>query len=170
MGKVVSRLVAAMLVFSTFVLPEALLAREKRGAEVIVTLKDGHYTVGELIAVKPGSLLILAEKDVSVELAEIRSVRVVKRSKALLGLGCGVLVGVVASVIYRSRADDILEAIDMMGAAVLLVGGGMGVGLGAGALAGKDKVLELEGKSELEVKRALSYLRRQARIRIYYSQ
>ena len=78
MDKVVSRLVAGILVFATFVLPEALPAREKRGAEVIVTL--------------------------------------------------------------------------------------MGLGLGAGVLAGKDKVFEFEGKSELEIKISLSYLRRQARI------
>jgi ABC-type uncharacterized transport system permease subunit len=162
-----SRHVAAVLIVSAFVLPEALFARERRGAEVIITLKDGHYAVGELIAVKPGSLLILAEKDVSIELAGIRSVRVVKKSKALLGMGCGVLAGVTASAIYRSRADDVLEAIDMIGAAVMFVGSGLGVGLGAGLIAGKDKVFQFESMSELEVKRALPYLRRKARIRDY---
>ena len=145
-------------------LPGVLQARSKKGAEVVVTLKDGHYAAGELIAVKPDGLLIYDGKDLSVGLADIRSVKVVRKSKALLGLGCGLLAGVAASAIYRSNADDILEALDMMGAAVVFIGGGSAVGLGAGALAGKDKVLAFEGKSELESKKALSFLRRHARV------
>ena len=159
------KLVATAVACLTLVLPGALSARERRGAEVVITLKDRHYTVGELIAVKPDCLLILAGEDVSVDLDDIRSVRVVKKSKALLGLGCGALAGIAASTIYRSSADDLPEALDMMGAAFLFITSGMSVGLGSGLLAGKDKVLELEGKPEMAVKKALSYLRRKARIR-----
>ena len=165
MNKPCSGLFAVSLVLTTLVWPDALLARERRGAEVVITLKDRHYAVGELIAVKPDCLLILAGEDVSVDLDDIRSVRVVKKSKALLGLGCGALAGIAASAIYRSSADDVLEAIDMMGMAFVFISSGMSVGLGSGLLAGKDKVLELEGRPELEVKKALSYLRRKARIR-----
>lgn len=155
----------AILASAALVLPGALQAREKRGAEVIIALKDGHYAAGELIAVKPESLLIYGGKDISVGLAEIRSVNVVRKSKALLGLGCGVLAGVVASVAYRSRADDVLEAIDMMGGAVLFIGMGSAVGLGAGLIAGKDKEFRLDGASELEIRKAWSYLGRRARVR-----
>jgi hypothetical protein len=155
----------AILVSAAFALPVALQARDKRGAEVVISLKNGHYAVGELIAVKPESLLIYDGTDVSVGLAEIRSVKVVRRSKALLGLGCGILAGVVASVLYRSKADDPLEAIDMMGAAVLFVGTGSAVWLGAGLMAGKDKEFRLDGASELEIRKAWSYLGRRARVR-----
>jgi hypothetical protein len=155
----------AILASAALVLPGALQAREKRGAEVIIALKDGHYAAGELIAVKPESLLIYDGKDISVGLAEIRSVKVVRKSKALLGLGCGVLAGAVTSVAYRSRADDALEAIDMMGMGFVFIGTGLAVGLGAGLIAGKDKEFRLDGASELEIRKAWSYLGRRARVR-----
>jgi ribosomal protein L6P/L9E len=44
---------------------------------------------------------------------------------------------------------------------------GLGTGLLVGAHAGKDKTIQLEGKSESEVSQALAYLRKKARIRDY---
>jgi hypothetical protein len=49
--------------------------------------------------------------------------------------------------------------------ALAFVPGGIGIGLLAGTLAGKDKTIQLEGKSESEVSKALAYLRNKARIR-----
>jgi hypothetical protein len=56
---------------------------------------------------------------------------------------------------------------EVAGAAVTFGLGGIGIGLGAGALAGKDKTIQLEGKSDSELRRALAYLRGKARIRDY---
>jgi hypothetical protein len=166
--------IAAALALLVLVLHGTLSARERRGANLVIRLKDGHYASGELIAVKPDSLLILAGKDESVDLAGIRNIRIVRRSKAGLGAACGLLAGVLGTVIYASaqkETDNLLTAmgqgVDAAGAGVAFMAGGLGIGLGAGALAGKDKTIQLEGKSESEVRMALAYLRGKARIRDY---
>jgi hypothetical protein len=170
------KLVATVLAFMILVLPGALSARERRGAKLGITLKDGHYFAGELIAVKPDSLLLLnpAQKDESIEIAGIRSIRIVRKSKALLGAGCGLLAAVVATVIVSSgqkESDNPFElfgqGLEVAGAAVAFGGIGLGIGIGGGLLAGKDKLIQLEGKSESEVRKAMAYLRGKARIRDY---
>jgi hypothetical protein len=174
MNKPLYKLAAAVLAFMILALPLGLSARERRGAKVEIIFKDGHYAEGELIAVKPDSLLMFAGKDESVDLAGIRSIRIVRKSKALLGAACGFLAGMVGTVIVSSRQKEtdnpftlIGQGMEVAGAAVTFGLGGIGIGLGAGALAGKDKTIQLEGKSDSELRRALAYLRGKARIRDY---
>ncbi|MEN6310460.1 MAG: hypothetical protein ABFD80_02855, partial [Acidobacteriota bacterium] len=100
MKKGSGKFTAALLVPFLLLFSEALSARERRGADVAISLKDGRVIAGELIAVKPGSLLLLAEKDVSIELVAIRSIKVDVKSKALWGAGCGFLAGYGATLIY----------------------------------------------------------------------
>jgi hypothetical protein len=168
------KLGATVLALLILVLPGTLSARERRGANVVITLKDGHYAAGELIAVKPDSLLILAGKDESVDLAGIRSIRIVRKSKAGLGAACGALAGVLGTVIFASVQKDpdglwdvVGQGLEVSGAAMAFGIGGLGIGIGAGILAGKDKTIQLEGNSESEVKKNLAYLRGKARIRDY---
>jgi hypothetical protein len=163
MKKRFGKLVATVVACLALVLPGVLSARERRGAMIVVTLKDGHFSAGELIAVKPDSLLLLAGKDESVDLIGIRNIRIVRKSKALLGTGCGWLAGVLVTAIYAKviAADDEWAGLS----ALAFVPGGIGIGLLAGTLAGKDKTIQLEGKSESEVSQALAYLRGKARIR-----
>ena len=167
MKKKPDKRIATVLALLILVLPGALSGRERRGANLVITLKDGHYAAGELIAVKPDSLLLLAGKDESVDLVGIRSIRIVRKPKALLGAACGTLAGVLGTAIVASsnKEPDILEPYLITGTAVAFICGGLGVGIGAGLLAGKDKTIQFEGKSEPEVKRTLAYLRGKARIR-----
>jgi hypothetical protein len=161
-------LVATVLALLILVLPVALSARERRGAYLEITLKDGHYVVGELIAVKPDSLLLLnpAGTDDSVDLVGINIIRIVYKSKAGRGLVIGGLAG--ALIINVAAFADPLTEPNLTGVIVLGALGaipGALVGLAAGSLAGKDKTIQLEGKSESEVRKALAYLRGKARIR-----
>ena len=158
--KLVAAVVALMLV-----LPGALSARERRGANIIVTLKDGHFSAGELIAVKPDSLLLLAGKDESVDLIGIRSIRIVRKSKARLGGVYGILAGTLIGGIEVALEGGARVEIGLG----IVFGGILGgvVGLGVGAIAGTDKTIQFEGKSESEVGLALAYLRGKARIRDY---
>jgi hypothetical protein len=174
MNKPLYKLAAAVVAFMMFALPVGLSARERRGAKLEITFKDGHYAEGELIAVKPDSLLMLAGKDESVDLAEIRSIRIVRKSKAKLGAACGLLAGVVGTVIVSSsqkETDNPLtlfgQGMEVAGAAMTFGLGGIGIGLVAGALAGKDKTIQFEGKSDPDVRKALAYLRGKARVRDY---
>jgi hypothetical protein len=158
------KLVAAVVAL-ILVLPGALSARERRGANIIVTLKDGHFSAGELIAVKPDSLLLLAGKDESVDLIGIRSIRIVRKSKARLGGVYGILAGTLIGGIEVALEGGARVEIGLG----IVFGGILGgvVGLGVGAIAGTDKTIQFEGKSESEVGLALAYLRGKARIRDY---
>ena len=162
------KLVATAVACLTLVLPGALSARERRGADVVITLKDGHYVTGELIAVKQDSLLIFAGKDESIDLVGIRSVRIVRKSKAGLGATCLGLAGALMGGISGAK-DPLLGGTRLsIFAGILGAAAGGIVGLGAGALAGTDKTIQLEGKLESgERVRVLGYLRARARIRDY---
>ena len=165
MKKRFGNLVATVLALLILVLPGALSARERRGANLVITLKDGHFVTGELIAVKPDSLLLLAEKDESVDLAGIRSIRIVRKSKARLGGVYGILAGTLIGGIEVALEGGARVEIGLG----IVFGGILGgiVGLGVGAIAGTDKTIQLEGKSESEVRKALAYLRKKSRIRDY---
>jgi outer membrane lipoprotein SlyB len=163
------KLAATVLAFLILVLPGALSARERRGANLVIILKDGNYVTGRLIAVKPDSLLLLnpAEKDESVNLVGIKSIRITRKSKAGLGALCGFLAGglVGARLLYDSSEHG-RGPQAALGGLVGCFGGGT-VGFLVGKHAGKDKTIQLEGKSESEVMKALAYLRGKARIRDY---
>jgi hypothetical protein len=163
--KLVAAVVALMLV-----LPGALSARERRGANLVITLKDGQQVKGELIAVKPDSLLLLAGKDESIDVAGIREIKVAKKLRALNGAAYGFLAGAVGGIAFaaalRGADEDILPIIYPLGAVTGGTAGGL-IGLGIGALVRKYKTIQLEGKSESDRAIALDRLRRYARIRDY---
>ena len=164
MKMAVHKVTAIGLVLLLLSLPTLLSARERRGAKLVITLKDGQTVSGELIAVKPDSLLLFAGKDESVDLVAIKSIRIVKKDKALLGAICGLLAGDAAGIIYgKSRPEEELAGLSVL----LTIPAGALIGAGAGLLAGKDKTIQLEGKPESEVGKALAYLRGKARIRDY---
>ncbi len=52
------KFISLFLIFSLVMLPTSLYAK-KRGAKIVVTKLDGQQIKGELIAVKPNSLLLL---------------------------------------------------------------------------------------------------------------
>lgn len=178
--------IVLFLVFSLFALSENLYAN-KKGAELIVQKIEGQQVIGELIAAKENSLLLLDSEsgaDVSVDIREIKLIEIVKNSKSLawggIGLISGALIGALAGYIegddpYMSggtgfgammtglpgmfSADDKALALGIMCG---ITGGVLG-GIG-GTIAGKDKIIQFEGKSETEMKKALNKLRKKARI------
>ena len=104
----------------------------------------------------------------SIDIADIKVIRVVKKSKALLGAGLGFLIGaaVGAAVGGSLEAGWLHGGIEMSA----LIGG-----LAFGALGGfivssegKDKTIQIEGMSDFhEFREALEYLRKNARILDY---
>jgi len=66
------KIIPLFLVFSLLALSGNLLAKERRGAELIVQKKDGQQVRGELITVKEHSLLLLDSKgkDASIDNCE----------------------------------------------------------------------------------------------------
>ena len=87
------KLLSLFLIFSLLMINCATLSRlkekrekrKKHGANLIIQKINGQQVSGELITVKPSSLLLLNTegKDVSVDIEEIKVIRVVKKSKRL---------------------------------------------------------------------------------------
>ncbi len=188
MNPMSKKLLSLFLVFSLMMLSANLYAKERRGAKLIVQrrgdqvqtrYKDTPWETsvmtgirGELIAVKPNSLLLLDTegKDVSVGVADIKVIRIVKKSKALLGAGLGLIIlggGTALSIaIFGAwESDEVLD--------VALFGGAIGAAAGlliggvTGALLGSDKTIQIEGMSDSQIRGALDKLRKKARIRNY---
>ena len=187
------KFISLFLVFSLLMINCATLSRleerrekrKKHGANLIIQKINGQQVSGELITVKPSSLLLLNTegKDVSVGIEDVRVIKIVRRSKflkgarpgALIGLTAGVLIGIKASqeeTEYNIVTLPIMPIIEIAKASApfvygfvymtfgALIGGIVGVAVG-------DKTIELEAMSDLEREEALEKLRKKARIRDY---
>jgi hypothetical protein len=174
------KIIALFLAFSLMMLSANLYAKERRGAKLIATKKDGQQIKGELITVKPNSLLLLDTegKDVSVSIADIKVIKIVKKSQFWVGAFAGFLMGgafgasLGISYADKEKSKPGLLAGYMADWAIL----GYGLGLGAigallggliGASVGTDKTIQIEGMSDSEIREALNKLRKKARIRDY---
>ncbi len=161
------KLIALFLIFSMMMLSVNLYAQKRRGAKLLITKKDGQQIEGELITVKPNSLLLLNTegKDLSVEIIDIRLIRIVKKSKlregALFGSVTGLAIGVVSlepnnySILTNIRNGLIITSISV------LLGGLLG------AVLGIDKTIQIEGMTDSEIRVTLDKLHKKARIRNY---
>jgi hypothetical protein len=163
------KFISLFLVFSLMMLSVNLYAKERRGANLNITKKDGQQIEGELITVKPNSLLLLDTegKDVSVGIVEIKII-IVKKSKALLGAGLGFLVGAAIGAAVGSLLSEAWWWDH--GAEICAVIGGLAFGIRGGFIGsseGKDKTIHFEGMTDSEIQEALDYLRKKARIRDY---
>lgn len=166
MKQAVRMLTAAALILTIFGLPVSLEAARYRGAALIITLLNGSQVRGELIAVKPASLLLLGldYKDTSVAIADVATIRIVRRSQAWQGLLYGFLPGAVGGAILGAIRDDE----DWAAVAAVYFGALFGaatglVGTVVGMAAGMDTEFALAGLSDAETDQILDRLNRQAR-------
>lgn len=156
------KLISLFLVFSIMMLSVNLYAKERRGAKLIITKKDGQQIQGELITVKPTSLLLLDTegKDVSVDIADIETVRIVKKSKVLLGAGVGLVIGGGGALLFGGSLEESSIPLFILGIGTL-------VGIIIGAIAEKDKTMQIEGMTDMEIQETMDKLRKKARVRDY---
>jgi len=158
---------------------------ERREGSIILTKKDGRQIEGELITVKENSLLLLNTegKDVSIDIADIRVIRIVKKSKVWTGAGSGLLIGGINGILlipaFKALAgedfilDSLIENIEehthSLAVAYILIGGAVGLLIGGifGAVAGIDNTILLEGRHPSSIESILIKLRKKARIRDY---
>ena len=172
-GSGARKLLAAALAVSMVLLATDAFGQGKRGALAIVTLQDDSVTAGELIAVRPASILLLdsSGKDLSLALTEVRMIRVSRHSKAgqgaLAGLFLGGLTGFVGGSVY-AKSQNLCPGCEAPLArgffAILGAGAGVVGGLIAGSAAGKDLVLSFDGVSASSRAASLARLHKLARI------
>ena len=163
------KLLLVVLAASLVLDPNALLARGRRGAHIVLSLKDSRQAAGELIAVRGESLLILdsAGMDRSFDIADVVKLRISKKAKtapaAIIGGLTGGACGLAYSLVQGRDDQGIAQA-------YAIFYGPIGALLGAiiaGSLAstaGKEKVIELESMTESQVRQTLVRLRYAARI------
>ena len=168
------KFIALFLVFSLLALSGNLIAKERRGAEIVIQKKDGQQVKGELIAVKKDSLLLLEREsgaDVTVDIGDVSVITIVKKSKFKLGAGLGLLVGASGgalaplglNMVFNVKPDSPVLKLSLKYA---LIFGVIGLASGTllGGLAGQDKTIQIEGKSDSEIKEVLERLRKKARV------
>jgi hypothetical protein len=141
---------------------------QKPGVNLVFWKLDWQQVEGELIAVRGDSLLIKESEsgtDVSVDIKDIRTITIKKKSKALLGAGIGLLVGAglgwaIATAFEGSIGEEAVG--NVIGVALVpigLIGGAL-----ISARAGKGKTIQIEGKSDSEIKEIFEELRKKARV------
>lgn len=166
MRPVVKKCAAAALTLICLGLPAFLSAMDRRGASLVVTRTDGQQVIGELIAVKPNSLLLLspAGKDESVNAGNIKSIKIVRKSRAGTGILLGLLSSVLGGVIWgHHEAGGDEDQLYVLGGGLYFgIIGGL-TGLAAGLAAGLDEEIVLSGQPESVVRSFLARLSRHAR-------
>lgn len=174
------KIIALSLVFSIISFYGNLHAKEKRGVNVEVyktTLKmetpwdtQTPDIKGELIAVKGNSLLLLGFNgaDVSVDIADIKLIKIVKKSNVLIGGGIGFASGVILSIPYSAFLVELHGGNGDLGSYFLFAGicGAILLfpGMLIGGLISRNKTIKLEGKSEAEIEKTLDDLCKKARV------
>ncbi len=163
------KFISLFLVFSLLMLSVNLYAKERRGAKLIITQKDGQWINGELITVKPNSLLLLNNegKDVSVDIADIKIIVIVKKSKALLGSGLGFLIGAGWGMMIAVLSPDTFDDFPLALWSLICAAPGALLGAMVGSTAGADKTIRIEGMTDSEIQETLKKLRKKARVRNY---
>jgi len=159
------RAISLLLIFSLLILSGNLYAK-KKGATLVIQKTDRRQVKGELITVKKDSLLLKDSQSgavVTVEVGNIRAITIVKKSKVMLGGGLGFLTGGLTVFLIGTITDPEESGANLAFGAL---GGILGffVGLVVGSFFGNDKTIQIEGKSDSEIKDILEDLRKKARI------
>jgi len=166
-----------LLVFSLLWLSGSLFA-EKKGAEIIIAKNDGRQVRGELIAVKTDSLLLMDSvtgDDVSINVSDIRDIKIMKKSKTLTGVVSGFFAGAAAGALAGLVVDEAIGKKDWIWGPEdsALLGGGIGglVGALTGGMIGAHidhfETFQIADRSDEEIKAILGDLHKKDRVPDY---
>ena len=170
------KFISLFLIFSLMILSVNLYAKERRGAKLIVTKLDGQLIKGELITVKPNSLLLLDTegKDVSVGIEDIKVIKIAEKLGVAWGALVGLLGGAGFGAYFAGMWSFVLKASWGEASSLMAKWGAICAPFGAiiGAILGDlllkvSKTIQIEGKSDTEIQEAMDKLRKKARIRDY---
>lgn len=154
-----------------------LMANKGRGAEIIIQKSDGQLVRGELIAVKKKSILIQNSQtrfDETIKIMDVKLITVEKKAKILRNSALGLITGAAGGVLGNVGIHEMFQLPYSWGfkesakkMAIISGVGGMIVGGILGIIAGIDKAIRIEGKSEAEIEEIMETLRKKARIPDY---
>ncbi|MCK4822544.1 hypothetical protein KA005_42665, partial [bacterium] len=102
----------------------------------------------------------------SIDIADIKVIRIMKKSKPLLGASIGLVIGVVPGALigykvgWETSMGTVIGGV-IGGVTAALIGVFIGISLG------KEVTIRIEGKSDSEIQDVMDKLRKKARIRDY---
>jgi len=170
MSKRGDRFILILIVTFLFVLAGSINARQKAGAEVVVQKIEGTKVEGELLKVKENSLVVhqMDSGGISIPIAEIAKIRVIKKTKWGKGLLWGMVAGAGtgAFIAYSNPEPEGFRGAS--GAKILgLAFGVMGAGLGSiiSLADGIDSHYALAGKPQTYINRIMEKLKKKARFK-----
>ncbi|MGD9344413.1 MAG: hypothetical protein PVH84_01035 [Candidatus Aminicenantes bacterium] len=183
------KFISSVLVFSIITLYGNLFATERRGANIEIYKRNSYPKIkgegtpwetsfpdliGELIAVKDSSLLLKdagTGTDLSVKVAEIKVIKIAKKSNFLKGVGIGFIGGAAfGAFVGFASGDDrpgwIAFSAEQKAAMVGLAFGVIGIIIGGiyGATSEQDETIQIEGRSDSEINSILYDLGKKARV------
>lgn len=165
------KFISWLLVFSLVALPGNLMAQEGKGAKLRIQKNDGQKVMGELIAVKKDSLLLLdseTQADLSVDIKDVKAITIVKKSWMVeLGI-LGFLAGAAVSgaTTWKKKTIEVAGEKTVERNVISIWGLGAvvgGAGLLAGSALGINQTIQIQGKSDAEIQDALKKLSKKAR-------
>jgi len=172
-GKRKKGFVAVLLVVTSLFVATADAKEKKRGAELLIQKNDGQKIRGELLAVKEKSLILMDSSSLSgvtVDIGEINIIRVVKKSKLFQGLGYGLLIGGGSGALLGFASGNDKPGWFSLTAGQKAALGALGFGVLAmsvggiwGSIKGIDESIEMEGRSQEEIKFILKKLNSNSR-------
>jgi hypothetical protein len=188
-GEILKKFIALLLIFSLASIScittttqrqkrFASSKEQKHGAKLIITKKDRVQIRGELIIVKPNSLLLLdglSGLEMSVDIKDIKIIKIINKSNywkgSLYGLVIGGGFGAATLVSRLSEPNGDASLVDIIGGAAFFVGIGGAVGFYIGGIIGStsrtERTIYFQGLSDSEIQETLDKLRKKARIRDY---
>jgi small nuclear ribonucleoprotein (snRNP)-like protein len=178
------KIIALAIVLSMILPSGALFAKERQGAQLVITKTDGTEIKGELIGIKQDSTLILESSSrigASIDISDIKVIKIVKGSNTGAGVLLGLFVGGAAGagIGYgighnKPEQNPVGNFVRPLSGAIGTLSGGV-IGLFAGGLLGgvigssihDYETFRIEGKSQEQVKAFLEKLRKEARFPEY---
>jgi len=170
------KIIALSIVLSMILPPGALFAKARRGAQIMITKTDGTEIEGELTAIKQNSTLLLESYSgigESINVSEVKSIKIIKKSKIGLGVGLGFLIGGVGGALIGGLSGEERgfwhRSPEFNAVAGGVFCGLLGAGIGAifGGAAGSDETIYISSRSPYVIAIILERLRSKARFPDY---
>ncbi len=160
--------IVPLVIISFLLLPlGGLLAKERRGAQLVITKTSGTKIRGELIGVKQDSTLLLESSSGTgepIDLSGVKTIKIVEGSNTVVGAIVGLAGGgVMGQAVVKSSGEMGLPQV----AGII---GGLGGGLLGGVIGStihNYETFQIEGKSQEQIKAFLEKLRKEARFPEY---
>ena len=132
--KIAGSAIIAFAVAALLAAPGGLAAKGRRGALILLTKADGAEVRGELVSVKPDSLLLLRGGDaLTIPRDKVHSVTLMRRSRKASGALTGFTIGALVGVAWGGSAGVDSRSQCIMGA----IHGGLGLVIGMVASRGE---------------------------------